>query len=152
MHPLAHMLTGALIGQVVPTSGGAFLGGVVSHFVLDVIPHTEGKTFRTQPGDRRPGLDLLEAGAEAIVGSILLAWMIRSCPGVHAPSVGVGAFAALLPDLIDFPLKQLFNVTVIHVPRLHWTVGRRHAIWGILTQVAVIVAAASYLWRVTRCG
>ncbi len=151
MHPLAHMLAGAAIGQILPTPGGAFVGGVLSHFVLDGIPHTEGKTFRTRPDDRY-GLDLLEAALEAIVGTLLLAWIIRACPGVHAWSMGIGAVAALLPDLIDLPMHLLFRVTVLHVARLHWTVGRRHALWGILTQLAVIAAAATYLWRVTRCG
>ncbi len=151
MHPLAHMLTGAMIGQAASTPAGAFVGGFLSHFILDAIPHTERKTFRPE---RRTGreLDLLEAGAEVIVGTLLLTWAFRACYGVRPLSMGTGALAALLPDLIDLPLMILFRFNVVHITWLHWTVKRRHAVWGILTQLAVIGAAVTYLWRATQCG
>ncbi len=145
------MLTGALIGQAAHNPAVAVLGGLASHAVLDALPHTEGATFRDRPGPNRFP-ELLEAGVEAVAGLIVVAWVIRTCPGAHAFSVAAGVLAALGPDLIDQPLLMFSRVPVLHIPSLHWTVGRRHAVWGILTQVAVIGLAALALGRAAGCG
>ncbi len=151
MHPLAHVLAGALVGQAAGTPGAGIVGGIASHYLLDVVPHTEGFTFR---GKEVTGLtpDLIEAGVEAVVGIAALAWMVARCPQASAVQIGSGALGGLLPDLVDVPLKWLTGVTILHVRSLHWTVRRRHAVWGILTQVAVIAASAFGLWRLTACG
>ncbi len=141
MHPLAHMLAGALVGQAAGTPAAGIVGGIASHYLLDVVPHTEGFTP-----------DLIEAGVEAVVGIAALAWMVARCPQASGVQIGAGALGGLLPDLVDVPLKWLTGVTVLHVRSLHWTVRRRHAFWGILTQVAVIAAAAVGLWRLAGCG
>jgi len=151
MHPLAHILAGALVGQAAGTPGAGILGGVASHYLLDVVPHTEGDTFR---GKEVRGFtpDLLEAGAEAVAGIAALAWMVARCPQASAAQVWSGALGGLLPDMVDVPLKWLTGATILHVRSLHRTVRRRHAAWGILTQVAVIAASAFGLWRLTGCG
>ncbi len=151
MHPLAHMLTGALIGQVAPTRPIAIAGGWLSHYVLDALPHTEGKTFWPHRGSTF-GVDTIEAGAEFIAGSMIVGWLLGHCHGAHSVSVALGVLSALVPDLIDVPLKLVSRVTLLHAPGLHWTVRRSHALSGILTQVAVIGAAAMYLWRASGCG
>ncbi len=162
------MLTGALIGQVVPTPALALAGGFVSHLVLDAIPHTDGATFepRRDPGENgvtsvkwsvaelvrhllRP--DILEAGLEFFVGVLILGWMIDNCPEIRALSVVLGVFAALVPDFIGPPLERFCRVN-IHPAGLHWTVARRHAVWGILTQVAVAGLAGWMFWRIGGCG
>ncbi len=157
MHPLAHILVGALIGQVAPHPSSAVLGGLVSHVVLDALPHTEGKTFRgrtqvmARPSLRLPP-DLIEAGFEAAAGLAAVTWVARACPGAHPLTVAAGVLGGLGPDLVDLPLMTFFGSTVLHIPSLHWTVSRRHAAWGILTQVVVAAAAALALWRVAGCG
>lgn len=162
------MLTGALIGQLVPTPALALAGGFVSHLVLDAMPHTDAATFEA-PRDRgvngaksavcsiselvrhllRP--DILEAGLEFFVGVLILGWMIDNCPGINALSVAIGAFAALIPDFIGLPLERFCGAN-IHPAGLHWTVARRHAVWGILTQVAVAGLAGWMFWRISGCG
>ncbi len=154
MHPLAHILAGALIGQLAPTPAVALAGSVVSHFVLDGIPHTEGKTFRPRPPHARGvvGVDLIEAGLEFIVGIAIIVWLTSTCPALHNRTIGIGVFGALLPDFIDLPLGLIWQVSLLHNRRLHWTVGRRHAVWGILTQLAVIGFAGGWLWLNGKCG
>src|SRR2546425_8591722 len=149
MHPLGHMLTGALIGQLAPNPAAAAFGGLLSHGVLDFVPHTEGETFGIRTTSPiRP--DLIEAGVETIAGAVLL-WQIGSgCTAARAGQLAIGAVAALLPDLVDIPLKQLFGATIFHIHRLHWTVTRRHAAWGILTQAVTVGGAALLLW-LTAC-
>ena len=143
------------------------LGGIVSHVVLDAVPHTEEETFTR--GRRRgyrliimedgvhrrhlrltPGL--IVAVVELIAGILIIAWLTTRCHGLSLWSVGLGAFGGILPDLVDAPAHLLFRVRLLHVSRLHWTVTRRYAAWGILTQVAVAGAAAALLWRIGGCG
>lgn len=151
MHPLAHMLTGAVIGEVAPSPTTAFFGGLLSHFVLDAIPHAEGETFKEQPSSGF-GAEFIEAGLEFFAGVLIVGWVASTCHAVKPLSVGLGTLAALLPDFIDLPLKMFFGITILHARGLHWTVKRRNAIWGILTQVAVAGGAAAYLWRASGCG
>lgn len=152
MHPLAHMLVGALIGQVSANPAVAVGGGLVSHFVLDVIPHTEGRTFRPET-PKRPSLfspELIEAGLEFVCGALIIAWIVR-CPAADARLIAIGTLAALLPDMIDQPLDRLLGVTLLHVRQLHWTVPRRHAFWGILTQVMVAGTVGLALLKLVGC-
>jgi hypothetical protein len=52
----------------------------------------------------------------------------------------------LLPDLVDIPLQAVWGKMILHVRRLHWTVGRRHAVLGILAQIVTAGVAAALLW------
>lgn len=152
MHPLAHMMTGALIGQLSANPAVAIGGGLVSHFVLDVIPHTEGRTFRAETGKRASLLspELVEAGLEFICGVFIIASIAR-CPAADGRLIALGTLGALLPDLIDQPLDRLLGIKLIHVRQLHWTVARRHAFWGILTQVAVAGTGGLTLLKLVGC-
>lgn len=151
MHPLAHLMTGAAIGQAVGNPAAAVIGGVLSHFVLDAMPHTEGKTFYGEAPVRLLRPDLIEAALEFAAGLLIVGWSLVRCEGIHL-SVVVGALGALMPDLVDLPLKALLNVgPFFHLQRIHWTVTRNHAALGMLTQLIVIVAAWSFLWRAAAC-
>ena len=143
--------------------GASLFAGVASHVVLDAIPHTEEETFTR--GRRRgyrlsvvdngthrrrlrltPGLML--AGCELIAGTIVVAWFATRCQGLNPWAVGLGAFGGVLPDLVDAPVHLLFRIRLMHVSKLHFTVTRRFALLGILTQVVLAAAAAAMLWRV----
>lgn len=152
MHPLAHMLVGAVIGQVAGNLEVAVGGALVSHFVLDAIPHTEGGTFRAEKPKRASlfSAELIEAGLEFVCGALIIAWIVR-CPAADARLIALGTLAALLPDMIDQPLDRLLGVTLLHVRQLHWTVARRHAFWGILTQVMVAGTGGLALLKLAGC-
>ncbi len=123
---------------------GAFVGGVLSHELLDAIPHAEGDVWAARNTLFRT--DVLEAGVEVLVRSAIL-WRLRmACPGGRADLVALGALGGLLPDLVDLPLQALFGRMILHVRRLHWTVGRQHAVLGILAQIATAGVAGALLW------
>jgi hypothetical protein len=144
MNPLVHMLAGAALGQAVPSGGWALAGGALSHELLDAIPHTEGETFGLR-GISLFRADVLEAGVEVVVGAAILWRLTMACPGTRADLVMLGAFGGLLPDLVDLPLESLFGRMILHVRKLHWTVGRQHAVLGLLSQIVTGVAGA-LLW------
>lgn len=166
MHPLAHLLVGAAVGAVAPEPGVSLLGGVATHIVLDALPHTEEETFTI--GRRRgyrlavvedsarhrhlkitPGLML--AGVELLAGTLITAWVATRCDALNPWSVGLGAFGGILPDLVDAPMHLLFRVRLLHISKMHWTVTRRYALWGIVTQVAAVAGAAALLWKLGGC-
>lgn len=167
MHPLAHLLLGAVVGAIVPPPAASLLGGIASHFVLDAVPHTEEETFTRcrrrgfrlqiahEDGRRRhlrltPGL--IVAAVELIAGILIIAWLITRCHGLSPWAVGLGALGGILPDLVDAPVHLLFRIRLMHISKLHWTVTRRYALLGILTQVIAAGAAVAFLWRIGRCG
>lgn len=165
MHPLAHLLVGAAVGAIVPPDASLFVG-IASHVVLDAVPHTEEETFTrgrrrgyrlsvVEDGTHRrrlvltPGLIL--AGCELIIGTIVVAWFAARCQGLNPWAVGLGAFGGVLPDLVDAPAHLLFRIRLMHVSKLHFTVTRRFALVGILTQIVFAGAAAAMLWRLGGC-
>lgn len=166
MNPLAHVLAGALIGQVAPGPLSALAGGVLSHYVLDAIPHVDsGNSARIDNrnggagqgsayANARPRLSwpLVEAGAEAALGVGLLVLLVRTCPAATVRPIALGVAGALAPDLIDQPLNMLFGITVVHPRRLHSQLPVRHAAWGLAAQAAIIIAAAWGLWRTAGCA
>jgi hypothetical protein len=145
MNPLVHMLAGAALGQASPGAPWALAGGVLSHELLDAIPHAEGETFGLR-GISLLRLDVLEAGAEVLVGAALLWRLTVACSGARADLVALGAFGGLLPDLVDIPLQAVWGKMILHVRRLHWTVGRQQAVLGVLAQIVTAGVAGAVLW------
>lgn len=152
MHPFAHMITGALVGQLTGTPLGAAGGGLLSHALLDAIPHTEGRTFRAEGGQRARlfSPEIIEAGLELVGAALAIVWITR-CPAADGRLIALGTLAAILPDAIDQPLERLRGIRVLHIRGWHWTVTRGHAVWGILTQVAVAAAGGLALLRLAGC-
>jgi len=145
MNPLVHMLAGAALGQASPSGPWALAGGLVSHELLDAIPHAEGETFGLQ-GISLLRVDVLEAGAEVLVGAAVLWRLAAACPGTRVDLVALGAVGGLLPDLVDIPLRVMWDKMILHVWRLHWTVGRQHAVLGIFSQILTAGVAGALLW------
>jgi len=151
MHPLAHALTGAYIGQLAAWPPLALLGGLASHVVLDAIPHAEGDTFREIPATSF-GIEHLEAAVELGLAVAGLWWVAARCASAQPLSLALGALGGLLPDLIDQPLLALRGRLLLHREAWHRTVPRHQAAFGVLTQVVVILLAGLGLWLASGCG
>ena len=66
-----HVLAGALIGTLSPGPVSAFAAGVVSHFVMDAVPHWGGYDIH----------DVLHvAVVDGLVGATALALVARAAP------------------------------------------------------------------------
>jgi hypothetical protein len=95
-----HVLSGALIGARARGPGQAFAAGVVSHFVLDAIPHW-GKW-----GTRRRFLRV--AVADGLVSLAVAGAIAAASPSAQRPAVLAGMAGAALPDL-DKPTRLWFG-------------------------------------------
>ena len=93
-----HVLSGALIGLLTPDVARAFGRGLVSHFVLDSVPHF--------------GVDdahlMRVAVPDGLVGLTAIAVIARATPRRRVPPLLCGIAGACLPDL-DKPGRQFFG-------------------------------------------
>ncbi|SEC14795.1 hypothetical protein SAMN04489844_1770 [Nocardioides exalbidus] len=85
-----HVLAGALVGLAAPGPVTAFVGGVASHFALDVVPHW---------GDRPIDEVMPIAMADGLTGLGVIAVVWRSTPPGRRLRVLAGMAGASVPDL-----------------------------------------------------
>ena len=95
-----HVLSGALVGRVAPGPTAAFGLGVLSHFVLDAIPHWGNK------GDIRDNLGV--AVPDGLIGLSTMAWVVAITAPEDRVRVLAGMAGACLPDL-DKPTTVFFG-------------------------------------------
>lgn len=107
-----HLLVGGAIGaaaatQLPPTLAvPVALGlGILSHHLLDLIPHTDAATFWPGPAHRLPWSVSLLVALEILLGLSLTGFFYFS---LHTTLAFVaGALGGILPDLLDeVPLWQ----------------------------------------------
>lgn len=133
MYFTTHGLVGAALGAAAGSPAGAVAAGLLSHAVLDAVPHHD------VPGPRWALVDIA-AGA-------LLLWLLRRHLG---PAAWWGALAATVPDL-EVVLRYYrvlkpgpWGFPSHHLPFLHhrWPLPE-----GALVQLALLLPAILYLWR-----
>lgn len=91
-----HVLSGAVVGHLARTPGGALAAGVASHFALDVVPHfgvDDAHLMKVAVPDGLLGL--------AAIGAVL-----ARTPRHRRLRVAAGIVGACLPDL-DKPGREL---------------------------------------------
>lgn len=90
-----HAAAGAALGALVGNPWAGFLAGLVSHGVLDAIPHTDYRTTR-------PGV------IDALLGLAFLAWLAGAQPGgPTALAAFWGGLGGMLPDT-EVAIAHLF--------------------------------------------
>jgi hypothetical protein len=123
-----HLVTGAALGARVKRPGAAILCAIVSHFVLDAIPH-----FHVAWGEGRAVLEAIDVGLGLLLTGVI-AWRLRRMWPF------VTAVIAVLPDAPG--LRQYWGLPMSHLlPHPTWDPP-----WGIATQV--LVTGAALLWGV----
>lgn len=158
MFSTVHAATGAALGSFLPHAPLAFGTGVVSHFLLDRIPHNDpdfpkGQTRReliSHPTARR---FFAVAIVDVTFTVALILWLLRALPAFPRASLIGGALGGVLPDFL-FALSFLVN----H-PWARWY-NRFHkhnhfnekkypvsAVSGSVIQLIIFVISLSVLFR-----
>ena len=159
----AHFIVGAAVGVATGNPYAGFVAGVVSHFVVDTIPHFDVPLSAAHDQDDNlvftPAL-WTQVLVDGIVGLVVLAWLWGYLDTFSLVSpVLWGALGGFFPDLIDnvpFWNKAFRRTrfgTAFH--RFH---DSTHAAWkktfpmkrfwwlGILTQLVTIIISLNYLF------
>ena len=93
----AHVLSGALVGRMVGRPAPALPAGIVSHLLLDRLPHWgHGSSWPVEPLDDET---FRVAVVDGLVGLGLIAAVLRVVPPSRRPAVLAGIVGACLPDM-----------------------------------------------------
>ena len=150
-----HAATGAFIGQHSPGMIVAFLLGIISHFILDMVPHgddalevwhSHGKTKRVY----------FIATLDSILTIILILYLFKYNEFAYPKVIIMGILGGILPDIINssyLVLKSnkwwIKNIAVFH-QKMHNSIGRKFRNKFSLGKKASIIAGlllqAFVLW------
>lgn len=143
------MITGGAIGEMTGNPFTAFFLAILSHYILDLIPHFDNFLENGKWSWKQivfTSIDLL----------VFIIFWIHFKPAITLSSpFWWGAFGGLAPDLIDnVPIiKDYFlrfnwakKYHVFH-EKLHWI--KPNMLYGFLTQ-AVVISLATVLYLVVK--
>lgn len=144
-----HILIGALIGFKIQNPWLVFILAIISHFILDAIPHREYdiKALRRKKIDKQFIIELFQVITDLVIGvstTIFFVW--------HSPSRNsaiLGMMAAVIPDGITFlywrtkfPIFK--TITDFHRFTIHPKNNKNTPlIWGLGGQLLIIALAIS---------
>lgn len=151
-----HLVIGGVLGRALSVSPAlAFAAGVVSHFILDALPHWDYQLGSTRDGatalDRNMDLssrsfafDLIKIGSDLAIGIVVLlatGYLFRWPLG---SSMFWGALGGILPDFCQFLYFKLRWPSLRALQRFHlWAHASRRLndwrIFGPLLQVALVL-------------
>lgn len=94
-----HAAAGILLSGITDQPVVAFLFGVGSHYILDVLPHGDEFLYWRHVKNRRDVFALLTASCDLFALTILLLLFLSRSTGL-APPMMLGIFGAILPDLL----------------------------------------------------
>ena len=156
----SHALAGAAIGIVSGNPYAGFASGVISHHLLDMIPHFDQGTFRLK-GSLAPyinmhsdfnrskfnGRDWIMLFIDFAITGVLFLIISATLPVELWPLVFCGALGGLAPDLIGTSplwsdqLEKKFKSARIYKSFhgfFHFTVSPSLIWLGVVTQILVI--------------
>ena len=136
-----HVATGVAVGSLLPSPLLALLAGVVSHFLLDMIPHWD-------PDPRRRGQFAAFVAVDATLAGVVLLVSLGLYPESQT-AILFAAFGAILPDVIENLGRILLGRAVPYLSRFHELIqpkmldrGR-----GLILQVIYLAGLLAWLWR-----
>lgn len=149
-----HALVGASIGVASGNPVLGFAGAIVSHYLLDAIPHTDPGTFHYDEPEpiKVTSRDLTMGLVDLGLTLGLLTWLAGAAPIVTWSTLA-GIVGAILPDVVAvarFVFPKLYNIDWLRkyyelTKKYHRTSPPSQWILGMITQLTVIVLCLWYL-------
>ncbi len=139
MTGVTHISVGAAVGKFIPNPLLALIAGIISHIVIDKVPHSWPQTTKYQRG--------MMIG-ESVVG-ILLIFALCFWTGVNKWSIVAGAIGGASVDLFLVVIPFLFIKKWRDHPIRVWHENRqihKHNEWYWLTDIAMISIALGVLF------
>lgn len=135
-----HAIVGGAIASLLPSHpAAAAIVGFASHFAIDAIPHWDyplhsislgkGANNRRLPFSSATLTDFAIIGIDASAGFGLALWIFAAEGSIW--TIAIGAFAAMLPDGLQF-LHTLHPRGFLHMlQRFHWRIHSKLALDGV---------------------
>ena len=112
MYLTVHATAGLLVARAFPHHPLlAFLGGLASHFVLDMVPHGD----ELPPHLSRPQAVRRLLGAATLDGAVLIGWLLlylRVTPLLPTSAVAAAVIGSVLPDALE-GIDMLTHTTLL---------------------------------------
>jgi hypothetical protein len=147
-----HAIVGGAIASLLPSHPALVAAlGFASHFAIDAIPHWDyplrAITINPDADNRRLKLDralfsdLSLIGLDACAGLAITVWLFATSANIGA--ILIGAFAAMLPDSLQFAHSLHPHEPLKSVQRFHsWIHTKKKLSWPIGTSSQALFAAA----------
>jgi hypothetical protein len=138
---LVHLILGAAIGSKISNIYLAIILALLSHYLLDIIPHFD---YPVKSNDRNQWKKLL-LGAVKVALDLLVGISLILIFSKNQPLVYIGAFFALLPDGFTvlkylIPNNKIFEAHYALHMKLHFLKDKKISMfWRILNQVIVVI-------------
>lgn len=138
---LVHLLSGALIGQIILSPILAIILAFLSHYFLDFFPHIEYSIDNiTKKLWKNSKFDFLRVALDFFTGILFISIFSKNYPVIY-----VCAFFAILPDGLSI-LNSLINHKALkmhdelHQNKIHFLKNKKISVfWRIFSQIAVVV-------------
>lgn len=149
MITVIHLLVGAVIGKYIKTIWLIIILALLSHYILDFIPHSSPRAVKGYLEGGISGADtkdLILKSIMPLLGIFLLVYLIFLNKELAVPMI-IGAFFAWFPDLLVFIGCQ-FHLEWIDkiVPRPgNIFYNKDISFVGILTQIVVFIPSVLLL-------
>lgn len=162
-----HALAGAALGVATGNPYAGFVLGVISHHLLDMVPHFDQYTFRIESSRANYlGLggeyvwhafiprDWLMLAIDVMLASFIFLGILWFLPPILWPAIFFSALGGLLPDIINSSklwterfTKDLAPLRIYHAfhTHFHFTVSPSLIWLGVATQVIVIILSVWYI-------
>ena len=101
-----HAVTGAIIGRASPNTLVAFLGGFVSHFLMDTIPHGDAHLYENYRNHQK----IKRALAYVTIDAVATIYIILGIREAHQFDDGINVSAGIVGGLLPDLLIGLYNV------------------------------------------
>jgi hypothetical protein len=152
---LPHIITGAMIGAKTKNLGLIIILGILSHFILDKIPHWDYsingiKDFRKTRNFKKLVITLIKIGIDGLIGLLIVSltlWQKDMFNSDYLLFILLGIFASVLPDILGI-LSEITNNNFLNVftkfhDFAHFKTEKEGELTflGLFTQIAVIICA-----------
>ena len=141
-----HVALGAAIAVAIPNPLISIPLAFASHFILDMTPHWNPHlNTETKKYGRLTNKTLVIIGLDLACALLLSIYLYKT--GNNNLNILLGAFAAILPDVVEGPyfLFGLKNKYLTIWMKFQKAIqADANVFWGLLTQIAVLVAC--YFW------
>ncbi len=138
---LAHLLLGAAIGTAVKNPILAVILALLSHYLLDLLPHIEYPIENIKQKQwHKARKDFFKVAVDIISGIILILLFSKNYPIIY-----ICAFFAILPDgfsllSLTFPNKIFSKHDYFHTKKVHHLKDKKISrFWRIYIQVVLVV-------------